>query len=196
IGILFATQLGLPAGAVLLTAVQILYVNLLTDGLPAIALALEPIELGVMKRRPRRRGEGVFTPTVLRFIGVGGVWSCVMCLGTFLWAMHSGRSFLEAQTMCFVTLVLIQFVKAFNFRSLEESIFKMSPFTNNWLIGANLIGCILLVLIIYLPSLQKPFGTYPLSIEDWVVVVLATLTVFVVLEITKSINRYLSPPGR
>lgn len=190
IGVLFSLQLGIPSGMLLLTVVQILYINLATDGLPAIALAAEPIERRVMKRKPRVKGESIFTPDIIKFFAAGGIWSTIICLGVFLMAKKAGKSFLEAQSMCFISLILVQFVNAFNFRSLEESVFKINFFTNKWLIMAIIWELIMLSLIIYLPFLRKLFGTYPLSIRDWVLVVISTLTMVIVLEITKMINRH------
>ncbi|HET9525031.1 MAG TPA: cation-translocating P-type ATPase, partial [Pyrinomonadaceae bacterium] len=107
-------EIGLMAGATLaglplpLTAVQILYVNLATDGLPALALAVDPPEEGLMQRAPRNPRRGIFTRPVVLLMLAGGVWSAIINLGLFVWALSSGRSVQEAMTMTFVSLVLIQ----------------------------------------------------------------------------------------
>ncbi len=112
-------EMGLMAGATLaglplpLTAVQILYVNLATDGLPALALAVDPPEADLMGRKPRNPRTGIFTRPVVTLMCVGGIWSTLVNLGLFVWAMDSGRSLQEAMTMTFVSLVLIQFFKAY-----------------------------------------------------------------------------------
>ncbi|MDD4271064.1 MAG: cation-translocating P-type ATPase, partial [Thermoguttaceae bacterium] len=114
-------EIGLMAGATLaglplpLSAVQILYVNLATDGLPALALAVDPPDEDLMRRKPRNPRTGIFTRPVVTLMTVGGVWSTVVNLGLFVWARRSGRSDAEAMTMTFVSLVLIQFFKAYNF---------------------------------------------------------------------------------
>ena len=161
-----ATLLGLPLP---LTAVQILYVNLATDGLPALALSVDPAEPDLMKRMPRNPRTGLFTRPVVTLMVVGGLWSSLINLGMFAWALGSGRSQAEAMTMTFVSLVLIQFFKAYNFRSDRHSIFK-KPFANKWLNLAVGWEMVLLGLIVYLPILHEPFNTYSLPLVDWLIV--------------------------
>ncbi|MFH1773383.1 MAG: calcium-transporting P-type ATPase, PMR1-type [Methanobacteriota archaeon] len=168
-----------------LIAIQILYVNIATDGLPAIALSVDPPEPDIMRRPPRNPRQGIFTRHVVGLIGVGGVWSASVNLGIFLWALNSGRSLIEAQCMVFVTLIIIQFFKAFNYRSDRLSIFKIGLFTNRWLTAAIVWECIILLLVVYLPFLQAPFNTYSLSIADWIIAIFAALTIFPVLETAK-----------
>lgn len=159
--------------------------NLATDGLPAIALSVDPPEPDIMQRHPRNSRHGIFTRPVAILIGIGGLWSAAVSLGIFLWALNSGRSLLEAQCMVFVTLVVIQFFKAFNYRSDRLSIFKIGLFTNRWLIAAIVWECIILLLVVYLPFLQAPFNTYSLGIAEWAIAIFAALTIFPVLEIAK-----------
>jgi len=188
--ILFGPLLGLPAGAIPLVAIQILWVNLATDGLPAIALSVDPPAPDLMKQKPRPRGQGVFTKEVVTLMVVGGVWSCLVNLGVFKWALDAGRGMLEAQALCFLTLVLIQFFKAYNFRSDKQSIFKIGFFKNRWLNITILWEIALLAVIVYTPALQSSFRTFPLSGFDWLLVVLLAATVFPVLELTKAIFRW------
>jgi len=190
VALLFGPLLGLPAGALPLIAIQILYVNLATDGLPAIALSVEPAEPDIMQRPPRPRRQGVFTAPVLRLMLLGGIWTFILTLGVFVWAVNSGRSILEAESLCFVTLILIEFVAAFNYRSEKHSLFKLGFFTNRWLLLAIFWECIMLSLVIYLPVLQGPFHTFGLGITDWLIVVGLAATLFPVLEIAKLIGRW------
>ena len=157
-----ATLLGLPLP---LSAVQILYVNLATDGLPALALAVDPPEADLMRRKPRNPRTGIFTRPVITLMLLGGLWSAAVNIGLFTWALNSGRSIEEAMTMTFVSLVLIQFFKAYNFRSDRNSVLNR-PFANKWLNLAILWELALLALVVYLPLLQTPVGTFslPLSI--------------------------------
>jgi Ca2+-transporting ATPase len=193
--ILFGPLMGLPAGTIPLIAIQLLYVNLATDGLPAIALSIDPPELDVMKRKPRPRRQTIFTAPVLRYMAGAGVWTALVTLGVFLWAIDSGKSFLEAQSMCFVTLILIEFFNAFNCRSLEYSLFKVGPFTNKWLLLAIGWECIILSLVVYLPVLQGPFNTYALTWTDWVIAILSASTIFIGAEIYKLILSRMRPKG-
>jgi len=188
--ILFGPLLGLPAGAIPLVAIQILWVNLATDGLPAIALSVDPPDPDLMTQKPRPRGQGIFTREVVALMVVGGVWSALVNLGVFKWALDAGRGMLEAQALCFLTLVLIQFFKAYNFRSDKQSIFKLGFFKNRWLNITILWEIALLAVIIYTPALQSPFHTFPLNGWDWLLVVLLAATVFPVLELTKAIFRW------
>jgi Ca2+-transporting ATPase len=180
-----ATLLGLPLP---LTAVQILYVNLATDGLPALALAVDPPESDLMRRRPRNPRTGIFTRPVIVLMVVGGLWSAIINLSLFTWALNSGRSIAEAMTMTFVSLVLIQFFKAYNYRSDRHSVFNR-PFANKWLNMAIVWELILLILIIYVPFLRIPFDTYALPLMDWIIVIVLALTVSPVLELAKWMER-------
>ena len=127
----------LMAGAALagmplpLTAVQILYVNLATDGLPALALAVDPPEPNLMRRQPRDPRAGVFTRPLVVLILRG----CLVRPGQpqpLYWLLHSGRPLAEAMAMTFMSLVLIQFFKVYNYRSDRFSVFRR-PFANRWL---------------------------------------------------------------
>jgi len=176
-----ATVLGLPLP---LSAVQILYVNLATDGLPALALAVDPPEPDLMQRPPRNRKKGIFTRPVVTLMVVGGLWSALVNLGIFTWALRSDRSLEEAMTITFVSLVMIQFFKAYNFRSDRHSVLR-KPFANKWLNAAILWELALLGLILYVPFLKKPFGNFSLSAVDWVAILGVALTISPVLEIAK-----------
>ena len=183
-------EIGLMAGASLLgqplplSAVQILYVNLATDGLPALALAVDPPEADLMRRPPRNPRTGVFTRPVVALMLVSGLWSTLANLGLFIWAQTSGRSHAEAQTMTFVLLVLIQFFNAYNFRSDRLSIWQR-PFANKWLNLAIVWEMCLLLLIVYLPFLHQPFGTFSLSLRDWLIVLGLAASIVPVLELAK-----------
>jgi Ca2+-transporting ATPase len=187
-------EIGLMAGAALtglplpLTAVQILYVNLATDGLPALALAVDPPERDIMRWKPRSPGAGIFTRPVVVLMAVGGTWSALANLALFAWALRSGRSVDEAMTMTFVSLVVIQFFKAYNFRSDRQSVL-VRPFANRWLNLAILTGLMMLALVVHLPVLQEPFGTYSLTLGDWAIVVAVAFSVVPVLEATKAAVR-------
>jgi len=187
-------EIGLMAGTALLgmplplTAVQILYVNLATDGLPALALAVDPPEDDLMRRPPRDPHAGIFGPKVVALMLIGGAWSMLVNVGLFAWALQSGRPLAEAMSMTFVSLVLIQFLKAYSYRSDRASVL-VRPFANRWLNLAVAWEVTLLVLILYLPALQGPFDTFALSATDWAIVLGAAVTVLPVLDVAKAVLR-------
>jgi Ca2+-transporting ATPase len=191
-------EIGLMAGAALtglplpLTAVQILYVNLATDGFPALALAVDPPDRDIMRGKPRNPRAGIFTRPVVALMAVGGTWSALVNLGLFAWALQSGRSASEAMTMTFGSLVVIQFFKAYNFRSDRQSLL-VRPLANGWLNLAVVTGLMMLAVVVHLPALQEPFGTYSLTLGDWAIVVAVAFSVVPVLEAAKLlIRRYAS----
>ncbi|MDF2749047.1 MAG: ATPase, P-type (transporting), superfamily, subfamily [Gaiellaceae bacterium] len=186
IGLLLAASV---AGQPLpLTAVLILYINLATDGLPALALSVDPPEQDLMQHRPRDRAAGIFTRPVVALIALGGAWSAAVNTTLFIWALESGRSLDEAITMTFVSLALIEFIKAYSYRSERHSVLR-APFANRWLNLAVLWELALLGLVVYLPFLQGAFGTVALSADDVVLVLLCAVTILPVLEAGKWLVR-------
>jgi len=182
----FAALAGLPLP---LTAVQILYVNLATDGLPALALAVDPPEQDLMHRKPRNPRTGIFTRPLLVLLLTGGIWSALVNISLFTWLLRTGRPLHEAVSMTFVSLVLIQFFKAYNFRSDRLSVFQR-PLANRWLNLAVLWEMVLLSLILYVPWLQRPFATFSFSTADWLLVTASALSIVPVLEAVKCMERY------
>jgi Ca2+-transporting ATPase len=170
-----------------LVALQILVVNLVTDGLPALALAIEPGEPGIMQRPPRDPKRSIFDkPMVNYLLGIGG-WTMLASLGVFLWAINSGRSPTEAQCLCFVTIVSIELFNCFNCRSERLSLFRMNPFGNKWLLVAVVSSWAITVAMVYAPFLQGPFHTYPMSLQDWGIPLLAGVSILIPMEIAKLI---------
>jgi Ca2+-transporting ATPase len=180
-----ASLMGFPAP---LSAVQILYVNLATDGLPALALALDPPEPDLMARPPRKAQRSIFSRRVVTLLLAGGIWSMIVNLGIFLFMLSIGRTKDEAMTMTFVTLVLTEFFKAYNFRSDRLSVFT-GTFKNKWLNMAIFWELCLLLVIIYVPFFHAAFHTYYLPLADWGIALVLGASVTVVLEVVKAILR-------
>jgi P-type Ca2+ transporter type 2C len=187
--VLFGPFLDFPAGALPLIAIQILYVNLATDGLPAIALCVDPPDPDIMKRKPRPRNQNIFTRPILTLMLAGGIWTAIVNLVVFKGALMAGRGLFEAQAFCFATLVIIQFFAAYNFRSDIKSVFKIGIFKNKWLNLAVLWECALLVVIFNIPVLEPVFHTMAFTPIDWAIVLAAAVTIFPVLELTKAVLR-------
>jgi Ca2+-transporting ATPase len=186
IGLIAAATL---AGAPLpLTAVQLLYVNLATDGLPALALAFDPPDPDLMRRPPRDRRHGIFTRPVVVLMLASGAWSTLANFALFMWVLNSGRGIREAMAMTFLSLVLIQFCNAYNFRSDRRSLFDR-PFANRWLNLAILWEVALLLVVVYTPLLQVPFSTLALGLADWALVAVVAVSIVPVVELCKCLVR-------
>ena len=184
----------LLAGAVIaglpmpLTAVQILYVNLATDGLPALALAVDPPEADLMRRRPRDPRIGIFTPPVVVMLITAGVWCALMNITLFVWLLRSGRPLEEVMALTFVLLVLIQFFNAYNCRSDRLPIIK-GMFSNRWLNLAVAWELLLLIVITYVPFFQRAFGTFDFSARDWLLTIALASSIVPVVEVVKWMAR-------
>ena len=170
-----------------LIAVQILWVNLVTDGMPAIALGMDPPEDGLMKRKPRPVKEGIFTPFMLKTIILVGI---IISVGT-LWIYNSelGLGEEKARTMAFTALMMFQMVNVFNCRSVRQSIFKVGFLKNRKLLLAVAASLILQLLVIYLPILNDAFETVPLGAMDWAKIIVVSLSVLVAVELWKFFGR-------
>jgi Ca2+-transporting ATPase len=192
-GVAFAKTLGLPAerGTIVLPllATQILWINMITDGAPALALGLDPHDRDVMRRPPRPRDERVVT---------GRMWAGIVLIGMVMAAstlfvldasmrggLIDGRHDMPyGQTMAFTTLVFAQLFNVFNARSDERSAFAML-FSNAWLWGAVALSTVLHLVVIYVPVMQRAFGTVALSATDWLLCLAAASAVLWVSEIAK-----------
>jgi Ca2+-transporting ATPase len=205
-GVLLADVIGLTAqdgGGVLLPllATQILWINLVTDGAPALALGVDPADPGMMTQPPRPRGEGVITRRMWAGIFFVGA---VMAMGTLLvldaslpGGLIEGAGDLRyAQTMAFTTLTLFQIFNLLNARSDERSAF-VGLFANRWLWGAIGVSLLLHVAVIYVPFLQQAFSTVGLDAGDWVVCTAVASSVIWLRELTKVVTRRVAVlPGR
>jgi Ca2+-transporting ATPase len=171
-----------------LSAAQILYVNLATDGLPALALAVDPNEDDLMRRPPRDPRRGLLTRPVVALILAGGAWSAIVNVAVFAGALAAGHEVAEARTFTFVSLILIQFFKAYSFRSDRQSALRR-PFANRWLDLAIVWEVGLLACVVSMPFLQRALGTRELSLAEWGTLAAAAATVVPVLEVVKAMAR-------
>jgi Ca2+-transporting ATPase len=177
-GVLMSAWMGLHSDGTLLLpllAVQILWINLITDGLPALALGVEPKHAGTMMRPPRPRGEQVINKVVWQQIAVVGLISAfgtLLVLDAYLdgglVTIFSGHDIAYARTMAFVTLALFQMYDAFNCRFLEHSSLP-HLFGNKWLLGAVASSIAMMVVVVQIPALQRAFHTAPLALSDWLI---------------------------
>lgn len=164
---LFAMLLGMPLP---LVPVQILWVNLVTDGLPAMALGLDKPEDDVMKRTPRSPNEGVFARGLGYKIITRGILIGIVTLIAFMVTYQNNpENLVYAQTVAFTTLVMAQLIHVFDCRS-EVSVFDRNPFGNIYLVLAVLSSVLLLLVVIYWAPLQPIFHTVSLGLRDWLLI--------------------------
>ncbi len=197
-GVLGAGLIGLDAAggaaAVPLLATQILWINLLTDAAPALAMGVDPPPDDVMERSPRRLTARVIDArmqTGVAFVGFVMAAATLLTLDIGLpGGMVEGSGTLtEARTMAFTTLVLAQLFNCFNARSERVSAFH-NLFTNPWLWGAIALSLVLQVAVIYLPFLNRPFGTTGLDPNEWILCTVMASTVLWANEIRKLVGRW------
>ncbi len=179
-----APLLGLP---VPLLPIHILWVNLVTDGLPGLALAAEPAERGVMQRPPRPPGESVFAHGLWQHALWVGLLIGGLCLGVQAWAAASGNA--HGQTMVFTVLTLTQMAHVMAIRSERESLFTLGLRSNLPLLGAVGLTFVLQLGVVYLPLLQPTFHTLPLAPGELAVCLGCALLVFAAVELEKAWRR-------
>jgi len=164
-----------------LIAIQILWINLLTDGFPALALGVDTAEPHIMQKKPRKK-KAIITGKRWLYIVMIGI---IMMVGTlWLYNLYLPISLMYAQTMAFTTLVLFQLFNVFNLRSKDISIFRQNPFENRWLVLAVVFSILMQLIVLYTP-LSTYFRIVPLQLIDWVYVILVSASVLVFGELVK-----------
>lgn len=151
--------------------IQILFVNLATDGLPAIALGVDPADTDIMRQVPREKNESIFARGLKEKIIVRGALIGVCTLLSFLVGMYYGFDIETCRTMALSTLVMSQLIHVFECRSERHSIFEIKLFTNMYLVGAVCISIIMLCIILYVPFFAGIFHTVPLGLRHWLYVI-------------------------
>ncbi len=170
-----------------LLPLQILWINLVTDGFPALALGVDPASPRVMERKPRDAKESVLAPRRQAQVLWQGALITLAGLIMYVWAdfFMPGHSPERAQTMLFAAMVFTQLVHAFSFRSETRSIFSAYSLKNKWL-NLSFVGSLVLqMVVIYAPPFQRVFSTHPLSLSDWGAVTIAVLVPTVLIDIVK-----------
>lgn len=176
----FAMMLGLPLP---LVPIQILWVNLVTDGLPAMALGVDQPEKDLMEHKPRGAKENIFARRLGWKIISRGLLIGLCTLAAFWLTLRidpdSAQQLIRAQSVAFATLVMAQLIHVFDCRS-SRSVFHRNPFQNKYLVLAVLSSVVLMLVVMYLPLLQPVFKTVPLSFREWcLVLVMAGIPTFV-----------------
>jgi Ca2+-transporting ATPase len=186
LAIIGAIAMGFPIPYI---AAQILWLNLVTNGLQDVALAFEPGEKGILDRPPRSPGEKIFSGLLIHRTILIGFILAAGTLYTFIGALNDGASIERARTIALTTMVFFQFYQAFNCRSERVSVFKMSPLSNPFLFFSIVAAFFAQLAVLYVPTLQYIFRTVPLSIHEWIEIGVVTSTIVIVVEIDKYIRR-------
>lgn len=176
--------------AIALTAVQILWINLVTDGLPAIALGVDPGDPDLMKRNPRKPKESIFTRDVKVYLSVMPVIMTVLVLAAFFshmpWLGQLQLS--EARTQLFTAMIMMELTIAISARSFKYPIFKVGPFKNKFLWLAVFSSFILQLVVLYVPGVQSLFDVNTPGLIDWAIAILFAAIVFATLELGKYVT--------
>ena len=184
---LFATVLGLPLP---LLPIQILWMNLVTDGIPALALAVDPKAPDLMKRPPRRPEARLLDGGRLLAIGGEGLMLGLIALGAFSYSLYGLHQNLEqARTVAFTVMVVSQLVHAFNCRSERLSLFQLGVATNRALLWAFLLSCTVQVAVLTVPAAVPIFKVASLPIEDWALMGAMGVLPFFIMEAIKLLRR-------
>ena len=191
--IFFATLFGWDV----LQPVHLLWINLVTDTLPAIALGVEPAEPGIMTHKPRGRQSNFFDGGVFGAIMYQGVFQTILVLAVYGWSLvfpeHHTQSEIHADalTMAFATLGLIQLLHAFNVKSVYQSVFKVGLFRNKTFNWAIPVAFVLLMATIVVPGFNNLFHVSHLSLTQWLAVIVGSFLIVVLVELVKAIQRAL-----
>jgi len=180
--ILTTIVVGLPLP---ILPVQLLWLNLVTDGLPALALAVDPAEKGIMHRKPRDPNETIFHG-IKNFLVIATTIAFIISLGTFLLFYFTGPLD-KARTMVFMIIVFFELWLVFSCRSEKRPIWEIGLFSNKYLVGAVAISVLLQLLILYTP-LATFFKVVPLGLTDWVYIILVSSLGFIFFEVKKFIT--------
>lgn len=189
VGEIVAIFLGLLLGLdTPLLAIQLLWINLITDSFPAIALGLEPADKNIMNKKPIDSKKGLFADGLWGKILIEGSMIGVLTLfsfslGTNLYGIEVGR------TMAFISLSMLELVHSFNIRS-EESIFKIGILKNAYLTGAFILGTILQIAVVLIPKVANLFGVIQLNKEQWIYTIMISILPIFIMEGQKKINKY------
>ena len=191
--IFFATLFGWDV----LQPVHLLWINLVTDTLPAIALGVEPAEPGIMTHKPRGRQSNFFDGGVFGAIIYQGILQTILVLAVYGWGLvfpehHTqGAIHADALTMAFATLGLIQLLHAFNVKSVYQSVFKVGLFRNNTFNWAIPVAFVLLMATIVVPGFNNLFHVSHLSLTQWLAVIVGSFLIVVFVELVKAVQRAL-----
>jgi len=167
---------------------QILWLNLVTNGLQDVALAFEPAEKGVLHRHPRNPKEGILSGLMIQRTLLMGVTLAAGTLFLFISSIKAGVPLERARTIALTTMVFFQFYQAFNCRSETRSVFRMSPISNPILLISMIAAFLAQLSVIYVPAFQWVFRTVPITVIEWVKIFMVSTTILLIVEMDKWIR--------
>jgi len=171
-------------------AVQILWINLVTNGLQDIALAFEPGEPGILKRKPRASGEGILTGRLIERLGGVGIVLAAGTLYMFWRTMEQTNDLDMARTVAMTQMVVFQFFHVLNCRSLDRSLFKINFFSNKFLFISLFMALLAHISLLYVDFMQMIFRTVPLTIDQWIMIFAVGSLVILGGELDKIVNHW------
>lgn len=181
-----AIMLGLPLPV---SAVQILWINLVTDGFPDLALTIDPKRKNIMNETPRQTKESLLNGWIRGLIAIISISSGIMALLLFIYTYKNTNNLALSQTVAFLSLGFNSLFYVFSTRTLKESIWSQSPFSNRWLLIAVFAGLVLQLVPIMNTTTRSFFGTVLIPINYWVLIVSTSLVTVFLIEVVKIINR-------
>ena len=195
---LFAKWFGITdiSHLAILMPIHILWINLITDSLPALALAFDPANEGIMERKPTKSGKGIFTKSMTYRIVYQGIMIGIITLIAFIIGLATTNEPIDGltldetkieigQTMAFIVLALSELVHVFNIRDNKKSVFKTSIFANKTLIGAILVSAALMFVVLIVPALRTLFSIPILPMNNIVEIIVLIIAPLVIVEIFK-----------
>ncbi len=168
---------------------QLLWINLVTNGLQDVALAFEPGERGIIGRPPRDPKEGIMSRLLIERTILVGLWISAGVVYNFITALHAGDSIEKARTVAVTTMVFFQFFQAWNSRSELQSIFRINLLSNPFLFFSMVAAFFAQLSVIYVPALQWVFRTEPIAPYEWLQILIVTSSIVIVVEMDKWLRR-------
>jgi Ca2+-transporting ATPase len=170
-----------------LEPIQLLWINLVTDSFPALALGMEKGDPEIMNLPPRNPNEPILDKDTIRALIVQSIAICAATLGSYIWGMskYGTENLTMARTITFTTLITAELLRAYSSRSLTHSIFHIGVFSNKTMTRSTLLSFLLLLVVIYVPFLQPIFDTYTIGLADWLMILVFAFIPLVIGELYK-----------
>lgn len=170
-----------------LKPIQLLWLNLVTDSFPALALGMEKGDPEIMDMPPREPNEPILDKGMIRALIAQSIAICITTLGAYIWGLnkYGSDNLTMARTITFATLITAELLRAYSSRSLTHSIFHIGVFTNKTMTKSTLFSFLLLLIVIYVPFLQPIFDTYTVGLADWLMIILFAVIPLIIGELYK-----------